>query len=212
MATEETLLEDSVQIAKNNVIARLVGPCFRDGVVDIPMLKKELAQYKPKDVVTKSGIARSFAVYMRQVEHHVVMHLAVSLKNEDSDIDILGEKITSMNINDPLQGSAPVVNVEVVPRSNNTKDGKLVLTAFDQLKESAQFKLVLRQDKEGRMVNSNGSLIFMQSDNNHWVCIGRKDGINTLPLAPEDVAFCKEKRLAFDATKVVATKEDSDSD
>lgn len=212
MATEETIFEDSIKIAKNNILERLVGPCFQNGEVNIAQLKKELVQYKPKDIVTKTGVERSFAAYMRQLEHHVVMHLAVSLTDKDSDIDVLGEKIEKMNINDPLVGSAPIVNVDVVPRSNTSKDGKIVLTTIDQMKEAAQYKLIVVPDAQGRMVNANGNLVFTQSANNHWVCIGRKDGINTRLLMPEDVAFCKEKKIAYDATKVATIQQDSDSE
>ena len=202
MATEATLLHEAIGVAKNNIIERIVAHCYRDGVVNVPQLKRELAHYKPPDLVSRSGLARDFALLMRKVEQHVVMHLAAQLDEEDADLNALGAKITEMNVEEPLQGSAPMVHVEVVPKSTTAKDGKQVLSSFDQLKEATQLKLVLRVDKEGRMVNANGNLVWVHGSNDHYVCVGRKDGPHTRLLASEDVMWLKTNRLAYDASKV----------
>jgi hypothetical protein len=206
-ATETSLRLACVQLAKNNILERVVAPCFRNGSVDLTMLRKELRDFKPAISISKDVTERCFATMMRQVEHHVITHLSASLAEEDSDLDTLGTKLDGLSVGEPLQGAAPHVQVDVVPRPPTARDGKQVLTSFDQLREVTQPKLVIRGEKDGRMVNPSTDTVWIKAGG-HWVCIGHKRGPHTTLLTPEDVAFCESNHLAYDKSKVEKADEE----
>lgn len=199
---ERSLLQDCVGLAKGNIFSRIVAPCY-DEEIDLDKLKAELANFKPADVVGDTAIERGFSLFMRQIENNVVVHLANKLKPEHKDATVLANLLDGLNVLNPVQGAAPFVHVEVVPKSAAARDKtKVTLTNFDSLKERTQVKLLLRPDKEGRLVNPNTNTIWVIGTTGHYVCVGKKDGVNTLPLAPEDVQYCEREQLMYDKSKV----------
>jgi hypothetical protein len=199
-ATERVILEDCVRVAKAGICERVVMPFFVADTerFDLAKVRHELAHYKP-NAVTGQGLARSFSTLMRQLEHSTVAHLAHALKDEHSGSEAMVTLIDELDVLAPLQGAAPFLHVEVAPHAGDRT--KLALTSFDALKDQAQVSLLLRQDQQGRLVHAGTDTVWTKASNGHMICVGHKDGARTLPLTPEDVAFCRAKGHPFDESK-----------
>jgi hypothetical protein len=187
-----------VQEMKNSVLRCI---CFihyneDEDVFDIEAIKKELAAYKPREVKNSSSAEMAFTKMLRRIEHNIVTHLSVKIKEEHNDPDKLAELFDILDIGEAVQGSAPSLPIVVVPRSES-KTGKPVLTTFDSLKETVQTNLVLTTDREGRLVHRGTNLVFVLSSDSHYTCIGRKNDKQTKPLTPEDIALCKQNNWLY---------------
>jgi hypothetical protein len=138
-----------------------------------------------------------FSKQMRSLEHNIVLHLGANLKEEHSDLDTFATLFDSLNIEDPLQGSAPPLPITIVPKAK-AEGGKIVLTSFDAHTETTVPKLILRIDNEGRLVNPNTDIVFVRANNGHTIAVGHKYGPTTKPLTEDDIKLLKQNRWIYD--------------